>query len=160
MAAFTSVALGVLAATSVVSAVMSADAAKDQARAQRESIASQQRIADVNTARERVQAARQMRIQRAQVLSAASNEGVGGSGVSGATSSIGSQYGGNVAHMNTMQTFGAQASAANQRAADAGAKAAQWQAIGGLAGSMTSWNSIFGSKAAGTQWPPAPIEGR
>jgi len=140
---------GVATAVAIVGAVGSYNAAKDQAKAQKQATATQQRIADVNTARERVSAARQMRIQRAQVLASAGNEGVGGSGVSGAVSSIGSQFGGNIANINTMQTLGAQASAANQRAADAGARAATWQAIGGLAKgfiqpSMPSgWNNIF-----------------
>jgi len=90
-----------------------------------------------------------MRIQRAQVLASAGNEGIGGSGVSGAVSSIGSQFGGNIANINTMQTLGAQASAANQRAVDAGAQAANWQAIGGVAKSFikpnmpSGWNNIF-----------------
>ena len=150
----------VAAAVSIFSAVKQADAQKDAARAQRDSIAAQKKIADVNTARERVQAARQARVARASILASAGNEGMGGSGVSGATSSIGSQYGGNIAHINTMQTFGAQASAANQRAVDAQSSAATWQSIGGLAGSVTSWKSIFGSNPAGTQWPPAPIEDR
>jgi len=140
---------GVATAVAVVGTIGSAIAANKQADAQKDSIRAQKRIADVNTARERVQAARQMRIQRAQVLASAGNEGIGGSGVSGAVSSIGSQFGGNIANINTMQTLGAQASAANQRAVDAGAQAANWQAIGGVAKSFikpnmpSNWNNIF-----------------
>lgn len=134
----------IAATTAVISSVKQADAQKDAAKAQRESIAAQKKIADVNTARERVQAARQARMARAAILASAGNEGMGGSGVEGATSSISSQYGGNIANINTMQTFGAQASAANQRAVDAQSSAATWQAIGGLAGGITDWNSIFG----------------
>jgi hypothetical protein len=146
----------ITAAASVASVASSISSAS----AQKKSIAAQKRIADVNTARERVQAARERRIATSAILASAGNEGLGGSGVQGATASIGSQYGGNIANINTMQTFGAQASAANQQAADANAMANSWQAIGGLSSSMTDWKSIFGGNATGTQWPPAPIQDR
>lgn len=125
------------------SAAVGAAASIQSASQQRKSIAAQKKIADVNTARERVQAARQARMARASVLASAGNEGIGGSGVQGATSSIGSQYGSNIANINTMQTFGAQASAANQKAATASGMANTFQAIGGIANSMTDWGKIF-----------------
>ena len=125
------------------SAIMQYKSSSDAAKAQKQSIAAQKKIADVQTARERVTAARQARMARASVLASAGNEGIGGSGVEGAVSSIGSQYGSNIANINTMQTFGAQASAANQKAVDAQASAAMWQGIGGFARGMTDWTKIF-----------------
>jgi len=149
-----------IAAVGLVGQVYSSNQA---ASAQRASSAAQKKIADVSTARERVQSARQARMARASVLAGAGNEGIGGSGVQGSLASIGSQYGGNIANINTMQTFGAQASAANQKAADWQARGATFQAIGSIGNSMggaDAWKSIFGSNPANVQYPPAPIETR
>jgi len=131
------------AGAAVVGTVMSYNAQKDQAKAQKESIAAQGRAAAVEEARKRTQAVREARIKRAMIENAATTQGVGGSGLSGGTSSVASQMGANIGYSNQMQSFGAQASAANQRAADAGASASMWQGIGSLAGSMTNWQSIF-----------------
>jgi hypothetical protein len=122
---------------------MSYSAQKDQAKAQKESIAAQGRASAVEEARKRTLAVREARIKRAMIENSATTQGVGGSGLSGGTSSVASQMGSNIGYSNQMQSFGAQASAANQRAADAGASASMWQGIGSLAGSMTNWQSIF-----------------
>jgi hypothetical protein len=134
-------ALGAVA--SVAGTVMSYNAQKDQAKAQQESIAAQSRAAAVEEARKRTQAIREARIKRAMIENAAGNQQVGGSGLTGGTSAVSSQLASNINYSNQMQSFGAQASAANQRAADAGASASMWQGIGSLAGSMTNWQSIF-----------------
>jgi len=141
--AFLGTAAGAAVAASAVGVAGSVYSANKSANAQKDAMKAQKKIADVNTARERIQAARQARMARASVLAGAGVEGIGGSGVEGAVSSIGSQYGGNIANINTMQTFGAQASAANQKAADWQAKGATFQTIGTIGSSMTDWTKIF-----------------
>jgi hypothetical protein len=143
VAAFFAANAGAIAAGS---ALVGAVSAINSASAQKKSISAQRKMADVSAARERVQAARQARIARASILAGAGNEGVGGSGVAGATASIGSQLGSNAAFSNTMQTFGNQVSSANQKAANWQAVGGAFQAIGGIASSMTDWDSIFGGQ--------------
>lgn len=129
-----SIAVGVMA----VSTYQSIEASKDQAAAQRESIKVQGRQNALEAQRERIKQVRAARIARASVLSGASASGMGAgtSGVQGATASIGSQLGSNIGDIGVSQSFAEQASAANIRAANAGAKLAQWQAIGGLSSSI------------------------
>jgi hypothetical protein len=139
-------------------AVGSFISAQQSASAQKKSIAAQQRIADVNAQKERIQAAREARIRRAQILASSGNQGIGAesSGVSGSTSSIGSQLGANIGTINTIQNYAQQASKANQQAADAQAMGAMWQGIGNISGSMTDWTKIFNRNGIG-QYPGAPI---
>ena len=96
--------------------------------------------------RARIAQVREARIRRAQVLSAAGNEGIGASssGVVGATSSITSQEAGNIGFINQTQDFSQQITAANNTAVDAQVSAAKWQAIGNITG------SIFGAKGSFT----------
>lgn len=156
---------GALLAVAAGSAVMSyeaqqdaADAAEQQATAQKESLSAQQKMADVEAQRQRIQQVRESRIRRAQILASSGNTGlgVGTSGVSGSISSVGSQAASNIGMINQTQTFAAEASAANQRAADAASRgaqaqatAAQWQSIGGFSQSIFKdtggWNKIFGT---------------
>jgi hypothetical protein len=133
----------ITAGAAVVGTVMSYSASRDQSKAQKKSMQAQERASSVEEARKRTQATREARIKRAMIESSAGNQQVGGSGLAGGTSSLSSQFGENIGYSNTMQGFGAIASAANQRAADAGASASMWQGIGSLAGSMTNWQSIF-----------------
>ena len=140
VSAFMSAYGGAIAGTS---AAVGAVASIQSAQQQKKAISAQRKMADVSAARERVQAARQARIARASILAGAGNEGVGGSGVAGSTASIGSQLGSNAAFSNTMQTFGDQVSAANQKAADWQATGNMFQSIGGIANGMTDWGKIF-----------------
>lgn len=141
-----------------------AAAAEARATAEREGIAAQDRAAKVSAQKERIKSLREARIARARVLSSAATEGVGAqsSGVSGATSSITSQFGSNIGTINQAQTFGEQASAANSRAASAGADIAshqalaqQWQMIGNLGQSAFQieggWKSLFSKEVAKVQ---------
>lgn len=123
----------IAAGATVVSTIQQASAQKQAAKTQRQ-------IADVQSARERVQAAREARIKRAQILATTGNMGIGpeSSGPAGSVSSIGSQTGSNIMYQNTMTSLGNQLSKANTSAAN-------WQAIGGIAGSMTDWKDIFNS---------------
>lgn len=140
---------GVATAITAVAAVGSYMSSRESAKAQKQSIAAQQRISDAQSARERVQAIREARIRRAQILASTGNQGIAStsSGPAGAVSSIGSQLGSNIANINTIQNFAQQASKANQQAVDAKATGAMFQTIGGIAGSMTDWKSIFGNGA-------------
>lgn len=131
-----------------------AAAAGQQAQAQKESIAAQGRIAQVETQRQRISQVREARIRRAQVIASAGATGLGPgtSAISGATSSITTQESANIGTLNQTQTFAGEASAANQRAADAGAriaeagaKAQQWQTINTIFGAKKSdFTTIFG----------------
>lgn len=136
------VGLGVSALGTVQSAAEQRKAAKEQRNAN----LAQARAAEVSEARNRIQATREARIKRAMIESSAGNQQVGGSGLAGGTSSVASQFGGNIGYSNTMQSFGAIASAANQKASDAMSSASMWQSVGGLAGNMTNWQSIFNPK--------------
>lgn len=141
-----------------------AGAAQEQAQAQRESLAAQGRSATVETQRQRIAQIREARIRRAQVLASAGAEGMGlggTSGVTGAVGSISSQMASNIGTINQQETFAQQATQANMAAADAAsrvalyqAKGAQWQSIGGMAGTIFDraggWTSIFGGNTPKT----------
>lgn len=140
---------GVGLAVSVISTAMqheaagdAADAAGNQAQAQKESQAAQGRMAEVEAQRARIAQVREARIRRSQVLASTGAIGQGSSGVQGAIGSIGTQTSSNIGVINQTQSFAQQATAANQRAADAGGEIAQAQAKG------QQWqtiNSIFGA---------------
>lgn len=139
----------ITAGAAVAGVVMSAKSAKDQAKAQKASIAAQGRMSDYEARRARISAVREARMQRAAVESTAGAAGVGpsSSGVLGATGSISSQLGTNIGYQNVMQGFAQQASIANQQAADAAATGAMWGAVGNIASSMGGpggWQKIFG----------------
>lgn len=134
-----------------------ADAAQQQAAAQREATAVQQRSANVQAQKDRIRQLREARVARARVLSSAVNMGIGtaSTGVSGAVSSISSQYGENVGSINVAQTFAEKTSQAQQKAADFGvaaqgkmAEAAQWQTLSQIgfnaADKLGAWDKIFG----------------
>lgn len=140
-----------------------ASAAGQQAQAQKDSIAAQKRLADVEAQRARITDRRAAIIARGRVIASSYNSGMGAgtSGMVGATSSISSQEGANVGAIGQAQTFAAQAGAANQRVADAGAamgqagaQAQQWQTINTIFGSnKTDFTTIFGGnkiKGAGS----------
>ena len=142
-----------------------AKAARNMEDAQREQQRIEQARANVLAQRDRVQAVREARIRRASIISNANNAGLslagGSSGLSGATSSVQSQLGYNLGTMGSMQSFGAQLSAANQREADAkssfltaGAKGQTWQSIFGTVGGVaeTGIKGLGGGYAAGFEW--------
>ena len=144
--------LGISAVTgaiSLVSTIQQAGAAKDQARAQRSAQEAQQRSSEFQAQRERIRAVREARIQRATMETGAGAAGVGmgSSGVVGAASSMASQLGANIGAQNVQRGFAQIASQANQAAANAAAKGAQWQAIGGLSNQLLTsqggWAAIF-----------------
>lgn len=116
--------------------------------AQKQAQQAQSRAAQVAAQRERLQAMREARIKRAQILSSAGVLGVGGSGVQGSVSSIGSQLGANIGYMNVQEGFAQQASQANIQASKAMSSAATWQAIGGVSQnifqSQGGFTTIFG----------------
>jgi hypothetical protein len=145
------------------SMIQQADAADNQAGAMRESTdaskrseAAKARMAEVEAARQRVSQVREERIMRSQIIASAGNQGMGSgtSGVSGSVSSVRSQASANIGFIGQQETFAGQASAANQASADAigranafQAEGAQWQQIGGLAGTVFKdkggWATIF-----------------
>jgi|SRR5687768_4811424 len=152
--------------------VMQMNAASKQKKAMKRQVAAQQeqnRIekarAAVMAQRDRVQQVREARIRRAQVISGASNAGIGvtggSSGVEGATSAVQSNLGYNLGTLGTMSAFADQLSAANQREANAqadffnaGAKGQMWQSIFGAVGQVAGGVNSFmgGTKSAATSW--------
>lgn len=151
--------IAVVAAVAAVGAtiggtVMQMQAAKKQRKAMQraqDAQAEQNRLekarANVMAQRERVQQVREARIRRAGVIASAGNAGVGVTGgtssMTGAVSSIQSQFGNNLGTLGQMQSFGQQLSMANQREADAqsdyitaGAKGQMWQSIFGSIGKL------------------------
>lgn len=138
------------AGATVVSTIMQADAAKDQARASRQAQDAAQRKSEFEAQRERIRAVREARIQKATMETGAGAAGVGmgSSGVVGAASSMASQLGANIGAQNVQMGFAQMASQANQAAANAAAKGAQWQAIGGVTENIFKakggWTTIFG----------------
>ena len=104
-------------------------------RSQRKASAAQQRIADAQTAREKRGQVREARIRRAEVISQAEATGASGSsGEMGATSSIQSQLGSNLGHLNYVQGQAQYASRQLQQAANFQSNANTAQAVSNLAG--------------------------
>jgi hypothetical protein len=120
-----------------VAAVGGAISSRKAGKAQRESMAVQQRQADIQAARSRYAAVRQARIQRGAMQQQASTQGVGGSsGVLGGVAGLESSLASEVSTNYQIQGLSQQASAANQTAASAQSNAAIWGAVGGLSSSI------------------------
>lgn len=146
---------------SIGSTIMGMSAANKQKKAMSHMYEANQEAARIEKARhavmaqrDRVQQVREARIRRAQVISGAGNAGLslagGSSGLSGATSSIQSQFGHNLGTLGTMSSFAQQLSLANQRAADAqsqyykaGAQGEAWQSIFGTVRQVAGGVSSF-----------------
>lgn len=108
----------------------------------------QQRQADIATYRERIQAVRQARTQRAAIEQQAQAQGVAGSSsATGATSSIASQQAANLSFLDQTQALSRQTSIFAQKAATAQSEAATAKAIGNIGGSIFEakggWKSIL-----------------
>lgn len=126
MAAFSSIALAVGAAASVVGTVSSIRAQKKQARAQQK----QQTLQHRQSQR---QAVRQAQIQRASLVAGAAGAGAGGSsgaagGIGGITSPLGSALG-----------YGTQMSALSGIISTQAQKAANFNALSSLGGSLMNY---------------------
>lgn len=129
MGVLTAIALGVMA----VGTVASAQAQRKSAKQQRKAIEAQQRQADLANARERRSAIRNSRVMRASIESQAATTGlVGSSAAQGSTSNVQSRLGENLSFLDQNQQLSAQASIANQRAADYASKANSWTAFAGM----------------------------
>jgi hypothetical protein len=127
--------MAVAATIAAVGAAASIHQGRQAAKAQRKAGAAQQRIADAQTARERRGQVREARIRRAEVISQAEATGASGSsGAMGATSSIQSQLGSNLGHINYVQGQSQYASRQLQQAAKFQSNAATAQAVSNLAG--------------------------
>lgn len=121
---------------------------RERVAAQKESNAAMQRKADIEAQRARLAQIREARIRRAQVLASTGVTGTGTSGTAGATASITSQTAANINAIDVNQQLSAQASAANQRAADASSNMALGQTYGQLVGTIFNqqggFTTIFG----------------
>lgn len=106
-----------------------ARAAKDQAAAQREAVAYQQKIARLQAAREKREMIRSARIATGQAVQSSAAYGVAdSSGAVGAQSSIASQLGSNLQLQQSVGALSEQVSIFNQKAADAAGRMAEAQA--------------------------------
>lgn len=141
-------------AVSVVSAGASYSQQKKAAKEQKKAQEAEKRASSVEAARARMEQIREARIRAARIKAQAGAEGTGmvSSGIAGALSSIGSQTGANIGAINVQQGFANEATAALQRAASAQSKAATWQQIGQVSGSIFSdlggFTSIFGGNTS------------
>ncbi|HVW64131.1 MAG TPA: hypothetical protein VHB01_03880 [Nitrosospira sp.] len=133
-------------AFSVLNSISTASKQKKALQQAQNAQAEQQRIqqAQANAAaqRERLQQQREARIRRANVINSTVNTGAGlggTSGLSGAESSIQSQFGQNIGIINQTQSFASQISAANQREQDAASTLRRAESSG------AAWQSIFSS---------------
>jgi len=124
---------------------------KEASKQQKAANAAQARMSATEEQRKRIQATREARIRRAMIegQTTAQGMGTGTSGYAGGTGSVASQFGSNIGHSNVMGDFASQASAANQKAADAQSSAMMWQTIGGIGQQITPWRSIFGGEYKG-----------
>lgn len=130
MAALTSIALGITAATSVGSAVSQRRGAREARRANR----ADQRRADIANARERRAIVRSARVARAQVEAQGAVSGLtGSSAVAGSTANIQSQLGENLSFLDQNQQLSAAASRANAAAASWMSRAGTFGVLGQLA---------------------------
>lgn len=141
-----SIILGVLSAVAgVVGAVSQAKAAKEQAAAQREANEITTAQQEVNSRESKRSKVRESRIRRAQIL--AQSENVGSAESSGEVGAIGALntnlsgvFGQSVGQSKSNENINVQ----NQKAADAGAKAAK---IGAFTGAVQSAFGAFGKLA-------------
>lgn len=164
----TKIGLGVSAVSAVASyqgAQAARKGAKAQSRAatqsaalQRQQIAQERRMRDIQAARERFAAVRQSRISRATAQQAAVNMGAGfGSGIVGGAGGQMTRTAEEVGSSYQLQGMAAEASQLAQRRADvesrgiaaagrAEASGAMWGAIGGISGSIFqaggSWGAV------------------
>ena len=138
----------VLAGVGTVGSYVSQKEASKQQKAAREA---QARMSATEEQRKRIQATREARIRRAMIegQTTAQGMGTGTSGYAGGTGSVASQFGSNIGHSNVMGDFAAQASAANQKAADAQSSTMMWQTISGIGQQITPWRNIFGGEYKG-----------
>lgn len=136
---------------SAISGIKLYQSQKEAAKAQKASIAAQERKASVDNQRERIKNTREARIRRAMIEGSTMSQGLGTgtSGYAGGAGAVSSQFAGNVGYSNQVEGFAAQASAANQRAVDAQSSASMWQTVGGISQSFikptmpSGWDSMF-----------------
>ena len=112
------------------------------AEAQKKAQAAQSQMNQLEAHKARVQAVREARIKRAQLLSE-STMGEGTSGIAGGTSSIASQLGSNIGFQNVRQDIGTRISNANQESINASANQQMFGTIFSVANQATDWQKIF-----------------
>lgn len=128
--------IGVL--LSIGGGIMQYQSQKEASQQQKAASAAQARMSATEEQRKRIQTTREARIRRAMVESQTTSQGMGTgtSGYAGGTSSVASQFGGNIGYSNVMGDFAQQASVANQKAADAQSSASLWGMVSGFGQKM------------------------
>jgi hypothetical protein len=135
---------GVGAVASVAGTIQSGKASKKAAAARQRSLEAQRKIAEVKNARERRNAVREARIKRAQALSVGTQQGAGGSsGLTGATSSIGSQLGSGLSFLDTSKSLSNEANIFSQASAGYSSEANTWAGIAGLGSTIFDISGKF-----------------
>ena len=131
-------ALTTLAVIGAVAAVGSAYSQYKAGVEQKKSIKAQQRKDDIRASRERRMAIRNARVARASVESQAALTGLyGSSAAAGSMSSIQSRLGEMLSFLDQNAALNAQASQANQNAANWASRSNTFQAVGSLAGAAS-----------------------
>lgn len=129
--------LEILAATAALSAVGQYKEQKEAAEAQKEAEALQQRIADIKAARERAKAIRETTSAQAMARQQASTAGVSvSSGLEGGTAASTTKLASEIGAQEQIGGLSRQISIFNQEAIDAQTRAAGWQAVGSIGGSI------------------------
>lgn len=108
----------------------------------------QNRLNEINAQRARLNAIRESRIKRAQILTSTTGAGLGPTGTSSSVGGIGAvttQEAQNVQTINQRQGFGQAIGAAQTDYYTAAGEAKGWQDIGNVAGSIFSASGGFGS---------------
>lgn len=144
---------------SVGGGIMQYQSQKEAAKQQKASSAAQARMSATEEHRKRIQATREARIRRAMIegQTTAQGMGTGTSGYAGGTGSVASQFGSNIGHSNVMGDFANQASAANQKAADAQSSASLWGMVGGFGQKMIVSTMPKGMSTLSDTQAQAPI---
>lgn len=155
VAAVSAIAVKAAPFISAASAVMQGVSFFQQRKATTQAAAATQRQADlqnrlneVNAQRARVNAIREARIKRAQILTSTTGAGVGISGTSSSVGGIGavtSQEAQNVQTINQREGFGQAIGAAQTDFFSATGEAKGWQDIGNVSGNIFSASGGFGS---------------
>lgn len=132
-------AAAVSAATAVVGLVQGQKASEAQKKAQE----AQGKMAAMEAHRARIQAVREARIKRAQVLASDADMGGTTSGIAGGVSSVASQLGSNIGFQSGKEQLANQASIFNQQAIDANSSASIFNTVAGVSSKMVDWQKLW-----------------
>jgi hypothetical protein len=132
-----------LAALAVGLTAVSIHQQQQAASAQRDAAKKQRTLAEIESSRQRTEAVRQARLQRARASNIAEQAGVGqSSGLAGGISSSLSNLGGALSYQNTQTAYGQAIGDDVNRASKLQGNAAIAGSLASLSGSMVDWRAV------------------